>query len=506
LANGQVGKEKSDEMHDPRALSHVEMANRLKGSLAKSTFKARSKLTLFNGGCASGDSTAKLLNDMTFLGASRMVTANHNSLLGWSGVYSALGDVLRYKSDFIFSAIYNANELLHENYVADFLRKGLKRKDGDYYGEHLGIFLGLTPGQARERNAIMGQPVKGNQPKGVIELDPGIPVTEAIGNKAQGTVQEEGGNLFLDVTDRENDRHDDLGSVPLHERTGTKDSKDIRALLQADTKLNEYSALGELLQKIAKVQDAPRRYVYSNHDQDGKVIKIKDLFGISPKDRKLVGLYEGLLAAEIPPSVRGLAWLHEFMHNAVNRKLLDFGVDIDEATGKITLKVYPGPKEKFKEAATIELTDDLAKELAQTEPASKFYEHNLLRAFQREVFGVIDVALSDLIKTLQTNGDQAGETAATGGMLQPPDIPRPPNGGLDLTAKNFKIKTNGNTDLSLRAKRKQSQSEITAVGDSLPRNDGVENYDYLTFDVTALESVTKTQVWKMLAAGERSEQ
>jgi len=71
-------------------------------------------------------------------------------------------------------------------------------------------------------------------------------------------------------------------------------------------------------------------------------------------------------------------------------------------------------------------------------------------------------------------------------------------GGLDLTAKNFEIKTSGGDDdivgAALRGRPGQAQGPAPTV------NGNVENYGYLTFDVTVMKGVTSNEVMRTLAA------
>jgi len=67
-------------------------------------------------------------------------------------------------------------------------------------------------------------------------------------------------------------------------------------------------------------------------------------------------------------------------------------------------------------------------------------------------------------------------------------------GGVDLTAKNFKIKTDGNGDDIVGAR---SPRPLSGRGNPAPTNN-VENYDYLTFDVTDLKDITVGEAEKFV--------
>jgi hypothetical protein len=80
---------------------------------------------------------------------------------------------------------------------------------------------------------------------------------------------------------------------------------------------------------------------------------------------------------------------------------------------------------------------------------------------------------------------------------RPAGTTQPTTGGLDLTVPAFNLKTTE----SLRGAQvtKQSQSGIATPRGSSVRNDEGQNYDYLTFDITAMDGVTPDEVKQRLA-------
>ena len=477
---GISGRPYPNDAHNPNSLSAAEIVDALLAR-AKITGGDLSDITFFADSCFSGNSiiqAANILNEYikngTIKSAPTIIASNQRDLISWgSNFLTAIGE-LPNKNILTVSEINDADEKLgitNSRYLFHANPSSVGNFEGDpFYGQDISILHGMNQDEADELQAIMGVTVKA--PCVLIGgLMPGSQFIGMMGNQVQvenftKTSNNAATAEVIDIASkasepidlkRFNDHDSLIGEAKylLDANSGQDGSEQVREYLS--------SLLGDGEDKPAQ----PQLYTFNT-----PVSKTKDLFGFAPSNENIIALHEKITA--LPARLRAIAALHELSHNLINRKLISLGLSYT-FDGQAQIVVYKGTTENEAGRVTLKRMDAITLTQHELIDNPDYRDHYLLRALQRELFGADDVALSDEIAGFQNEEDKQNL------------------GGLDLTAKGFKINTTGSFVGAQRA-----VPENMGVARYAPTSNNIENYDYLTADLTYLKDITRREVVDML--------
>jgi len=448
MDNGTLGHNIEGDLHDPRAISHEELAHRL-GLAAQNNNGDLSFLTIVIDDCYSGNYSVtfedKLNRELAHMLRAgqigklpRVIASQQRGLISWvNGMLTHL-DMVRptpASSSFLGSSLLRLQQFIDaEEHGFQVYRKAFldstQSADNRYYGSGGGDFVFFLRRDLEQMAAIFRSvhskaiPLVG----GKDELSNGVPfmlgrevlLIDYMGHDAKVTEVENmpDGKLKAKVKDLKAGRDGELLLTP-HNSTGLV--KDAVAVLNVG---HLPGAVQTFLTGLLS-QPADDFYTY--------VAKgVQDMYGLAFKDKEhdIKALHQSIL--DLPDDSpngrsqrRGIAYFHESLHQLINQEKLAIKLRYEPDQNPY-LDIFNDQGEKIGE---VQLINPGAAELAGRKSADDpEYNHYLIRALQLQAFGAADVEFTDTIRGLSREPVAA------------PDASPTPTGGLDFSQDRFNLK------------------------------------------------------------------
>jgi hypothetical protein len=472
MDNGELGHNIENNLRDPRAMSHVELAEKI-GLVARNNGGDLSFLTIVIDSCYSGTYSVTFvnklyhkLNDMLRAGQitklPRIFSSSQRGVLSWmDGMRPHLAMVRDTSAPgpgaLDVDQIYAAEEHGFRVYRDAFLNSTRAERNRFYgTGTDYGFIFFSTLGQMATVYSSVhheAMPLVGGESEGRGGVSPMlekiVPAFDFIGHDAKVTEVENmpDGTLKAKVKDLKAGHDGELRLTP-HNSTGLV--KDAVAVLSAGRLPDAVRA------HLTGLLSQPGNDFYT-YDAKG----VQDMYGLAFKDKEhdIKALHQSIL--DLPDDSpngrsqrRGIAYFHESMHQLANQ-------------GKIAVKLRYEPdqnpyldifNDQGEKVGEVQLINPDAAELAERKAADDpEYNHYLIRALQLQAFGAADVEFTDTIRGL---------------LREPVAVPAAtsPTGGLDFSQDRFNLK-------------------VRLIAPSLPVSSG-GGYDYLFIEGLQVKNIS----------------